>query len=310
MKIVALIVAISTTLIALLVTLLVAIFVFSRPKHESVCETMTVKNFGPARSSAHSFKMDKIFDRFFPSWSQENDYKHCFKIESQNPVAVVIQSMSLRVDPTTKECMDFIQFRNPDEDYFHRHCGNVDASVYDGDETAEDSPYVHLKNEALVQIFFSKEGSPSKENIKLDVVFTAWKSCSEVKLDDFFFPCGETSTCIWFAFFNDKIIHCPYNGYLDEPFYFPYRPVNTLKMRFMQYFTLAVAVLFVFCCLYCCNCCWFRSITRLIFWMCGLCWRVSRLFFAAKPAEDPPNPPPAPLDNAIDADVESGAAEE
>ncbi|CAB3378341.1 Hypothetical predicted protein [Cloeon dipterum] len=151
-------------------------------------------------------------------WDNSTDFLCSFEVHSKNPIAVVIENIDLREDPSTKECIDFIKFRTSLDENFTQFCGNLSAVTYGGNERAENSPYLNFKGPAMISVKLSigKEALTVRSQFKFSISFTAWIDCGKEDLSLDYAPCGKTNMCIWKGLFCDGRVNCPFNGSLDE----------------------------------------------------------------------------------------------
>ncbi|XP_059491095.1 uncharacterized protein LOC132205805 [Neocloeon triangulifer] len=188
---------------------------------QKICDPLakkrTIKLGNSDRSALH------VTDgRLFNSWTGSSAFDCVFEIQAiyKDELAVVIQNLSLRRDPITNECIDYVQFRKEDKTYSDKYCGEMNARkstmVTTDDERILESSYLHFKDDLTVMIHIEKRPLEPGEKLDVDIVFTSFKMCSE-KVENYA-PCGMTKMCIWEGHFFDGRLNCPYYGCLDEKF--------------------------------------------------------------------------------------------
>ncbi|XP_065155278.1 uncharacterized protein [Atheta coriaria] len=212
-------------------------------ENPSVCSSVSKRTIklGSGTDSSVLITQRRLSDHTI-EWNK--DYKCSFDIKSRGiisslldePVGIfaVVQSMNLRRDAITHECIDYIQFKDSRGRTSLRLCGDLnaqyamdgkfDSSDEDSDESDApdlfgyhdevsfltfDDPYGLL----TVYIYIDSKPLERGEHTDFTLAFTGYKHCrnSGYKSCDF-----DKSKCIYEAFFQDGVVNCPYYDCLDE----------------------------------------------------------------------------------------------
>ncbi|CAB3378337.1 Hypothetical predicted protein [Cloeon dipterum] len=145
-----------------------------------------------------------------------SDFRCTFDIRppSRDNVSIAIQTLSLRRDPDTNLCIDYVQFKNlrtMKPTLSPKYCGDLSAFRV---ATKSDSPFQSYKGDVTVDIHVAGSAPNFGKELKIDIVFTVSKEC--FRKAEHYSRCGSTSTCIWDGLFSDGMINCPFDGCLDE----------------------------------------------------------------------------------------------
>ncbi|KAK9881709.1 hypothetical protein WA026_017227 [Henosepilachna vigintioctopunctata] len=155
------------------------------------------------------------------------DTLHCsFKVNypsETDGVIAVIQSLNMRKNESTGQCIDFIQFSSKDGSSTDKFCGNFDVSKMNGESSVLDvfnyeNSFRTKKHKLYTHINIGKEPFKRNQHLEFKVIYTAYRNCSQRNLMDLAYrPCKESSEfCIYNGFFNDNYVNCPLKGCVDE----------------------------------------------------------------------------------------------
>lgn len=176
---------------------------------------------------------------YFKKWSGNHVFDCRFKVNAHFNMGVfaVIQRMTLRRDPETDTCIDFIQFRPPlnirdkllvkaqnflkktQDPWGKKYCGEVgpgDHPLPDGEESdVAMNAYIARDGELEVRIHVADRKLDPGEDLGVEIAFTSFlKDCKSSF--GAYKSCGD-DTCIFKEYFSDKVINCPYVSCKDEP---------------------------------------------------------------------------------------------
>ncbi|KAL3268589.1 hypothetical protein HHI36_007697 [Cryptolaemus montrouzieri] len=171
------------------------------------------------------FILEDEFQMHSKQW--QDDLVCTFKVShptGTDGVFAVIQSLSMRRNKTTGQCIDYIQFRAKDGTNSDQFCGKFLVSNMNGEPSTQDGIYYgnsfRTKHHKLhVYINIGKQPFREKnDKVEFKIVFTAYQNCSpDTILDLSYRPCKELSNfCIYNGFFNDGYVNCPLPGCVDE----------------------------------------------------------------------------------------------
>ncbi|XP_065220790.1 uncharacterized protein LOC135845868 [Planococcus citri] len=172
---------------------------------------------------------------YFKQLSGKYPYNCKFTVESTAEMGVfaVIQKLKLRKNTTTGECIDYVQFRhssalqlgvvdiNIDPDPWGvKHCGDVNAMEVEFTDAAPLSlsnvlpnAFIDPKGKIDVKIFVKNQTIPPGMDLDLKIAFTSYQVC---RFNMGNYKKCSSDACIWYTYFNDKILNCPFTSCADE----------------------------------------------------------------------------------------------
>ncbi|KAF0771906.1 Syndecan [Aphis craccivora] len=179
-------------------------------------------------------------NQYFQKWSSKHEFSCRFTVTSSLGLGIfaVIQHLSFRRN-AQGQCIDYIQFRHAEktislldlnikfkssESWSEKMCGkfnafeaNVDSESYQGSDGNDDkeikNSFIDHKGMIEVKIFLGNKTVESNEELKFEIVFTAFQEC---KYDNGHWKYCGRKTCIFKDFFNDGKLNCPYKSCKDE----------------------------------------------------------------------------------------------
>ncbi|XP_017781812.1 PREDICTED: uncharacterized protein LOC108566447 [Nicrophorus vespilloides] len=195
--------------------------------------------------------------------------QHPFIHADRNGLFVVIQSLSLRKNEVTGECIDYVQFKNKKNERSRKFCGDIKASLsmsigMDSSEETGDisnNTFVDPFGETDVTIFVERTALVNNAVTDFKMVFTVYKACERASESDM--PCQRIfypAKCIYRDFINDGYINCPYAGCTDEDGCFTVKDDSNVKKESLGNKVLigsVTSLLLTFgifiCCIYMCK---------------------------------------------------------
>jgi len=172
--------------------------------------------------SAMIVNQTRIGDHVIP-WTHDLYCKFELKTENKRDgIFAVIHTLDFRVDPWTKECIDYVQFKGKNGVPSNKFCGQFDAiDVMKTDdeypnEFVTENAFIDAYGELDVHIFVSKDPLDKDESTDINIVFTTFKPCSRSSKNDR--PCSEifNDKCISKEFIHDGFFNCPFINCPDE----------------------------------------------------------------------------------------------
>lgn len=179
-------------------------------------------------------------NQYFQKWSGKHEFSCRFTVTSSLGLGIfaVIQHLSFRRN-AQGQCIDYIQFRHAEktislldlnikfkssDSWSEKFCGklnafeaNVDNESYQGNDSNDDkeikNSFIDHKGMIEVKIFLGNKTIESSEELKFEIVFTAFQEC---KYDNGHWKYCGRKTCIFKDFFNDGKLNCPYKSCKDE----------------------------------------------------------------------------------------------
>ncbi|CAH0382603.1 unnamed protein product [Bemisia tabaci] len=167
---------------------------------------------------------------YFDSWPGTRPFNCNFHVFVHNQgLFAVIQNMYLRRNATTKECIDYIQFKQSKQQFpinlqFEReqhnwgpkYCGRIIATDIMMEQPDSDiAPNAYIANEGsiAVKIHITPKQVLDNETLTLEIAFTPYSICrydnNAVK------NCGE-NMCISQKYVTDGVVNCPFIDCRDE----------------------------------------------------------------------------------------------
>lgn len=185
-----------------------------------------IKNYPLTQHHNSGLLVEGDFQFHSDKWN--DDLVCTFKVgypSGTDGVIAVIQSLTMRRNSTSGQCIDFIQFEAKDLSKSNPFCGhfNVVSKMNGEINTVDNFNYGNSfrtkKHKMYVHITLGKEPFQEQfQELDFKMVFSAYRNCSPETIYDLSYrPCNDKSSfCIYDGFFNDGYVNCPLPGCVDE----------------------------------------------------------------------------------------------